>query len=66
MGTPWDYFDLASWPDSDQVSTQQQANRLLLRKYMLEAGFTPLTTEWWHFTLSDEPYRETYFDFPVR
>jgi D-alanyl-D-alanine dipeptidase len=66
MDTPWDYFDLASWPDSDRVSTQQQANRLLLRKYMLEAGFAPLTTEWWHFTLADEPYRETYFDFPVR
>ncbi len=66
MGTPWDYFDLASWPDSDQISTQQQANRLLLRKFMLEAGFQPLSTEWWHFTLADEPYSETYFNFPVR
>ncbi len=66
MGTPWDFFDLASWPDSDQVTTQQQANRLLLRRVMLAAGFQPLTTEWWHFSLVDEPYPGTYFDFPVQ
>lgn len=66
MGTPWDFFDLASWPDSTQVSAQQQANRLLLRSLMLAAGFQPLSTEWWHFTLLNEPYPETYFDFPVR
>lgn len=65
MGTPWDFFDLASWPDSDQVSTQQQANRLLLRRVMLAAGFRPLRTEWWHFTLVDEPFPDTYFDFAV-
>lgn len=66
MGTPWDFFDLASWPDSREVTTQQQANRLLLRSVMLAAGFQPITTEWWHFTLRDEPYRETFFNFPVR
>lgn len=66
MGTPWDFFDLASWPDSQEVTTQQQANRLLLRSLMLAAGFQPLSTEWWHFTLRDEPYTETFFDFPVR
>lgn len=66
MGTPWDYFDLASWPDSDQVTAQQQANRLLLRTLMQDAGFQPLTTEWWHFNLADEPFPDTYFDFPVQ
>mgnify|MGYP000250285151 CR=1 FL=1 len=66
MGTPWDYFDLKSWPDSDAVTAQQQANRLLLRQFMLAAGFNPLTTEWWHFSLADEPYTNSYFDFPVR
>ncbi len=66
MGTPWDYFDLSSWPDSRAVTPQQQANRLLLRTVMLDAGFLPLSTEWWHFTLQDEPYPETFFDFPVR
>ena len=32
---------------------------------MMAAGFKPLATEWWHFTLRDEPYPDTYFDFPV-
>lgn len=66
MGTPWDFFDLASWPDSDRVTAQQQANRLLLRTVMLDAGFRPLSTEWWHFTLGDEPFPDTYFNFPLR
>ena len=29
-------------------------------------GFKPIAEEWWHFTLADEPYPDTYFDFPVR
>ena len=32
---------------------------------MIAAGFKGLETEWWHFTLRDEPYPETFFDFPV-
>lgn len=66
MGTPWDFFDLASWPDSKAVTAQQQANRLLLRSVMMAAGFEPLSTEWWHFTLADEPFDSTFFDFPVQ
>jgi D-alanyl-D-alanine dipeptidase len=29
-------------------------------------GFRPYEKEWWHFTLSREPFPKTYFDFPVR
>jgi D-alanyl-D-alanine dipeptidase len=47
------------------VTKQQRRNRLLLRRAMLEAGFKGLATEWWHFTLRDEPFPETFFDFPV-
>ena len=65
MGTPWDYFDTSSWPDSAAVSAQQRANRLLLRSVMTRHGFRPLAEEWWHFTLNDEPYPDTYFNFPV-
>ena len=39
---------------------------MLLRSVMLKHGFKPVDTEWWHFTLSDEPYPDTYFDYPVR
>ena len=32
---------------------------------MKKNGFEPLDTEWWHYTLADEPYPDTYFDFDV-
>jgi D-alanyl-D-alanine dipeptidase len=66
MGTPWDYFDLTSWGGSDAVTVQQRANRALLRALMTKHGFMPLREEWWHFTLENEPYPDTYFNFLVR
>lgn len=65
MGTPWDFFDLSSWGESDQVNAVQRANRALLRSIMTKHGFNPLREEWWHFTLANEPYPNTFFDFPV-
>jgi D-alanyl-D-alanine dipeptidase len=38
---------------------------MILREAMLAHGFKPLVEEWWHFTLKDEPYPDTYFTFPV-
>jgi D-alanyl-D-alanine dipeptidase len=66
MGTPWDHFGPESWPSYLDLSAQQRANRLLLRSLMLKNGFKPYEQEWWHFTLADEPFPDTYFDFPVR
>ena len=66
MGTPFDFFGHQSWVDSSQVTSQQRANRLLLRELMIKHGFRPYDKEWWHFTLLDEPFPETYFDFPVK
>lgn len=66
MGSPYDLFDPVSWPASTAVSRSAQANRMLLQDTMIKAGFRPLKEEWWHFTLEDEPYPETYFDFVVK
>lgn len=66
MGTPFDFFSLKSWPTSTAVTAEQRANRALLTEAMTRAGFKPLTTEWWHFTLADEPFPDTYFDIPVK
>lgn len=66
MGGPFDFFGPLSHPDSPAVTPQQHENRYLLREAMMARGFKPLSTEWWHFTLVDEPYPATYFDFPVR
>ena len=66
MGGPFDFFGELSHPDYAGVTKAQHANRMLLREAMLRRGFKPLSTEWWHFTLVDEPYPDTYFDFPIR
>ena len=66
MGGPFDFFGELSHPDFAGVTKEQHANRMLLREAMLKHGFKPLSTEWWHFTLVNEPYPDAYFDFPVR
>lgn len=65
MGSAYDLFDTRSWPTDQTVSPAQRDNRLTLQSVMKANGFRPLAEEWWHFTLNDEPYPETYFDFPV-
>lgn len=66
MGGAFDYFGELSHPGYRGELTQAQIdNRMLLREAMLRHGFKPLSTEWWHFTLVNEPYPGTYFDFPV-
>ncbi|MBI3502371.1 MAG: M15 family metallopeptidase [Bacteroidetes bacterium] len=56
MGTPYDYFGELGHPiaeqrmiDEGKLTWRQFENRKLLRDVMTEAGFTPITTEWWHF-----------------
>lgn len=66
FGTGFDCFSPLSHPSFPDLSAQVKANRLLLQTLMTHAGFVPLETEWWHFSLKSEPYPDTYFDFPVR
>ena len=47
------------------LSEEQFRHRLILREAMLRHGFKPLDEEWWHFTLRNEPFPDTYFNFPV-
>lgn len=66
MGGSWDFFGEQSWPDYPDISPDQRANRMLLRLVMEKHGFKPYDKEWWHFTLKDEPFPDTYFNFPVK
>ena len=66
MGSPYDFFGNESHPHYKKNSRAQLANRLFLRKVMLENGFKPYENEWWHFTLLKEPFPTTYFNFPVK
>ena len=65
MGSPFDLFSEVSHPDYRGVSQEQYENRMLLQEAMVRGGFVPLDCEWWHFTLANEPYPDTYFEFPV-
>ena len=65
MGSPFDLFSPVSHPDYTGVTEEQYQNRMLLQQVMVRNGFQPIDCEWWHFSLKDEPYPETYFDFPV-
>ena len=65
MGSPFDLFSEVSHPSFRGVTDEQYENRMLLQQAMVRAGFVPLDCEWWHFMLKDEPYPDTYFEFPV-
>lgn len=66
MGSPFDWFGTESHPDYTALTPEQIANRHILWDAMLRHGFKMIDSEWWHFTLIDEPYPDTYFDFPIR
>ncbi len=65
MGTRFDYFDTLSHTINSRITKKQQANRLLLKQVMEKYGFVNYDKEWWHYTLKDEPYPDTYFNFPL-
>jgi len=58
--------DNSKSPVGRSITPEQFHNRMILRAAMLRHGFKPMTSEWWHFTLKDEPFPETYFNFPVK
>ena len=66
MGGTFDWFGEESHPDYTGITPEQFANRMILRDAMLRHGFKPLDSEWWHFTLRNEPFPDTYFTFPVQ
>ncbi len=78
MGGTFDWFGIESHPDycgdpdalvfkeGGKLTAQQFLNRMVLRQAMMRHGFKPLDTEWWHFTLKNEPFPNTYFNFPVK
>ncbi len=65
MGSPFDLFSEVSHPDYRGITEEQYENRMMLQRVMVRNGFAPLDCEWWHFTLENEPFPDTYFAFPV-
>lgn len=65
MGGVFDLFSEISHPDYKKLTKKQKNNRKILYNAMTKAGFTGIDSEWWHFTLKNEPYPDTYFDFNI-
>ena len=58
--------DNSKSPAGRSITPEQFAHRMTLRQAMMRHGFKPIDSEWWHFTLQDEPFTDTYFTFPVK
>jgi D-alanyl-D-alanine dipeptidase len=58
--------DNSASPANRSITKEQFHNRMILREAMLRHGFKALDSEWWHFSLKNEPFPDTYFTFPVK
>ena len=65
MGGTFDLFSEISHPDYKKLTRIQKKNRKILHDAMIKAGFKEIDSEWWHYTLKNEPYPDTYFNFDV-
>ena len=65
MGGGHDLMDERSHHGARGVSAVEARNRRTLCHVMEHSGFQRYECEWWHYSLRDEPYPDTYFDFPI-
>lgn len=66
MGTGFDCFSPLAHTNNSNVTDDQHKRRMLLKNTLADFNFTNYVNEWWHYTLDNEPYPNTYFDFPVQ
>jgi D-alanyl-D-alanine dipeptidase len=65
MGGDHDLMDTISHHGATGITEEETRNRQHLRSIMEGCGFSAYESEWWHYTLKDEPYPDDYFDFPI-
>ncbi|MGG1516923.1 D-Ala-D-Ala dipeptidase VanX [Paenibacillus oryzisoli] len=65
MGGSFDLMDERSHHAANGITSNEAHNRRLLRSIMENSGFEAYSFEWWHYVLRNEPYPNSYFDFPV-
>ncbi|MDR0396659.1 MAG: M15 family metallopeptidase [Oscillospiraceae bacterium] len=65
MGGGFDLMDVSSHHGAPGLSADAAAHRALLRDIMESSGFAAYEKEWWHYSLNNEPFADTYFDFPI-
>jgi len=65
MGSSFDLFHAVSKHDSPLISSTHTHHRETLRSIMKKHGFNDYHGEWWHYTLANEPFPTTYFNFDI-
>lgn len=65
MGTGFDCMDPLSQTENKKINLVAMFNRAMLRAIMEKYDFTNYEKEWWHYTLKNESFPNSYFDFPV-
>jgi len=65
MGGGFDLMDPISHHGAKGITRIEARNRRYLCTIMEACGFSAYECEWWHYTLNDEPFPDTYFDFPI-
>lgn len=60
FGCPMNTDNEIAFSDSTLISSRQSANRKMLNKAMINAGFAPFKYEWWHFSYGDQVWADFY------
>ena len=61
MGTEYDFFGQEAHPGYQNLPKQVLTNRRMLSDVMQQFGFTPITSEWWHFDFKGQKYEVSDF-----
>lgn len=56
MGTDFDFFGERAYQTNTDLPENVLANRRLLNETMAAVGFSPIRTEWWHFSFRSVRY----------
>ncbi len=56
MGTDFDFFGKKAYQNYEDLPEEVLANRKLLREGMQTVGFSPIRTEWWHYSYQLKSY----------
>lgn len=65
MGGVFDLMDEKSHHGAKGLTRTQERNRNTLKKLMALAGLKSYESEWWHYSLADEPFPGKCFDFAI-
>lgn len=65
FGSCFDFFGEISHTNYSKIDIEKQNMRKFLKNVMEENDFENIPEEWWHFTLKNQPFPDTMFNFPV-